>query len=370
MTVPLLDVSRQHAPLRDACLAAMTAVFDSGRFILGEAVEQFERELAAYCGTAQAISISSGSDALLVALMALDMGPGDEVLCPAFTFFATAGAIARLGAVPVWVDSVEGTFNMDVEDARRKVSPKTRAMIPVHLFGQACPMDAVLELAREHSLRVLEDAAQAIGARFGGKAVGGFGDLAALSFYPTKNLGGFGDGGAVLTNDAALAERVKRLRNHGMHPRYVHHEVGGNFRLDALQTELLRIKLPKLDGYHQRRRENAAFYFEHLAGIEGLGLPEVLPECDSVWNQFTVRVAGARRDALKAHLASAGVGSEIYYPITLDQQSCFDGVGRGGDALPVAHGLADSVLSLPIFPELTLDELEEVVAAVKSFFAE
>lgn len=368
MSVPLLDVSRQHAPLKAECEAVFAEIFDSGRYILGETVERFEAELASYTGTRHAIGVSSGTDALLLAMMALDLGSGDEVLCPAFTFFATAGCIARTGATPVWVDVLPDSFNLDLADAARKITSKTKAIVPVHLFGQACAMDGVTDLATQHGLQVIEDAAQAIGARFHDRPVGSMGAFGAFSFYPTKNLGAFGDAGALVTQDDALAERAVRLRNHGMFPRYYHHEVGGNFRLDAIQAALLSVKMKHLDGYHARRQANAAFYQKALGDVDGIVLPAAGDGQFHVWNQFTIRVENGKRDALRTFFAERGIGAEVYYPVTLDQQKCFQGNSRGGETIRVAHELAQSVLSLPIFPELTETELNEVAEAIRAFF--
>lgn len=369
MGVPLLDLSRQHAPLEEQFAKVFSAVLRSGVFVLGPEVEQFEREVAAYCGVKHAIGVSSGTDALLVAMMALGIGPGDEVLCPAFSFFATASCVVRLGGTPVWVDVRPDTYNIDLGDAARKVNSSTRAIIPVHLFGQTCDMECVQALADKYGLYIVEDAAQALGARYHGQPAGSFGHFTAFSFYPTKNLGGFGDGGMLVTQSDDLAEMARWLRNHGMHPRYYHKFVGGNFRLDALQGALMRVKMPWLESYHERRADNAAFYTEALQGIPGLVLPTVRSECRSVWNQYTVRVTAGRRDALRSHLQKLGIGSEIYYPITLDQQECFQEFGRGFESLYISHQLAHEVLSIPVFPELLPEELQEVAQAVRSFFA-
>lgn len=367
MAVPLFDIQRQHQPLREEFRAALDRVLTSGAFILGGEVSAFEEDVARYIGVDHAIGVSSGTDALLVALMALGLEPGDEVLCPAFTFFATAGSIVRSGATPVWVDVDPVSYNMDLEDAGRKVSTRTRAVMPAHLFGQTLDMEKLVEFCRTHHLLCIEDAAQAIGARFDGRMAGDWGDIGAFSFYPTKNLGGMGDSGLMTTGDADLAERIRRLRNHGMHPRYRHHQVGGNFRMDAMQAALLRIKLPHLDSYHRARSDHAAFYQKELKGHGLLTLPESLPRREHVWNQFTVRVGDGRRDALRTFLAERGVGTEIYYPLTLDRQPCFAGVGRGSDALENAHRLAEEVLSLPVFPELAEGERQQVVDALWKF---
>lgn len=367
MPVPLLDIQRQHGPLATEFNQAFNRILESGAFVLGKEVQDFEKSVADYIGVKHAIGISSGTDALLVSLMALDIGPGDEVLCPAFTFFGTAGSIARVGATPVWVDVDRDSFNIDLNDAAAKVSPATKAMIPVHLFGQACDMTALAAFAGKHGLAVIEDAAQAIGAEFEKRQVGGFTELGAFSFYPTKNLGGLGDGGLVTTNDDALAEKVIQLRNHGMHPKYVHNLIGGNFRLDALQAAFLNIKLSRLESWHSARAEHACFYFGALSQAKAFELPTALPGRRHVWNQFTLKVRDGRRDELRAFLAKKGIGSEIYYPIALDQQRCFEGVGRGGETITVSHELADSVLSIPVFPEMTGAERDEVVSVLLDF---
>lgn len=367
MPVPLLDIQRQHAPLAPEFNEAFNRILVSGAFVLGKEVQAFEAAMAEYIGAKHAIGISSGTDALLIALMALDIGPGDEVLCPAFTFFGTAGSIARVGATPVWVDVDRDSFNMDLEDAARKLSPATKGMMPVHLFGQSCDMDALTAFAAEHSLTVIEDAAQAIGAEYKGRQVGTFTELGAFSFYPTKNLGGLGDGGLVTTNDDALATKVGKLRNHGMHPKYVHELIGGNFRLDALQAAFLGIKLQRLDSWHEGRGKHAAAYMETLSACDAFELPLALPDRRHVWNQFTLKVRNGRRDDLRSYLSEKGIGSEVYYPISLDQQACFNGIGKGGESIRVSHELAASVLSIPVFPEMTIAEREEVVEALKAF---
>ena len=387
MTVNLLDLKAQNGALDAELKAAFERVLRSGHFILGPEVETFERVLAAFAGAPHALGVSSGTDALLLALMALGLGPGDEVLCPSFTFFATAGCVARVGATPVLVDSLPATFNLDVRDAERRVTPRTRAIIPVHLFGQPADMDAVLALAAKHNLRVIEDAAQALGASYRGRAAGTLGDFGVASFFPTKNLGALGDAGALVMRDAALFERARILRVHGMEPKYHHQLVGGNFRLDALQAALLSVKLPHAAAYTAARCRNADRYTNRLAALPGvrvagagddavpstepeaarLVLPVALPERQAIWNQYTLRVSGGRRDALRAHLAARGIGSEIYYPVPLHEQACFASLGHRPEDLPWAHRLASEVLSLPIFPELPEAQLEEVCAAIGEF---
>ena len=392
MKVPLLDVNAQNLPLEEELTATFTRVLHSGRFIMGPEVEALEAEVAEFVGARHGIGVASGTDAILVALMALDIGPGDEVLCPTFTFFATAGCISRTGAIPVFVDACPVCFNMDVEDAARKVTERTKAIIPVHLFGQSAEMDAVIALAGEHDLYVIEDGAQAIGSRYKGRGCGTIGEFGTYSFFPSKNLGGFGDGGMVVCNDESLAERARILRMHGSKPKYFHREVGGNFRLDPLQAALLRVKLRRYGDYTRARQENAAYYTRKLSALEGVvaATPEhcccasvqeaslgdariVLPACyehnEHIWNQFTLRVRGeGRRDALKRHLGDCEIGCEIYYPLTMDQQECFTNLpesSRTGNE--GAHRLADEVLSIPVYPELTREMQDVVVEALGKF---
>jgi dTDP-4-amino-4,6-dideoxygalactose transaminase len=367
MPVPLLDLTRQHTPLEAAFKEAFDRVLASNGFVLGPDVRELEAEVAAYCGCSHAIGLSSGTDALLVALMAMGIGPGDEVLCPSFTFFGTAGSIVRLGAVPVWVDVLPDTYNIDLGDAVDKVTDRTKAIIPVHLFGQAAEMECVGVFAKKYGLRVLEDVAQAIGATYDGRKVGSLGDFGALSFYPTKNLGGFGDGGMLVTNDDNLAEMAVWLRNHGMNPKYYHKYIGGNFRLDSIQAALLRVKLPHLDDYHAARAVHAAYYTENLKGHSGVTCPHVIPKAVSVWNQYTLRIGHGKRDAFRQHLAERGIGNEVYYPLGLHQQECFKGIGKGGETLTVTQELANEVVSIPCFPEMREEEREEVLKAVWEF---
>lgn len=374
MPVPLFDTKIQNNALAADLQAAFARVLASGQFILGPEVQGFERQCAEYLGVKHALGISSGTDAILLALMALGIGPGDEVICPSFTFFATAGCVARTGATPVFCDVRADTFNLDVADAARRVTPRTKAIIPVHLYGQAAEMEALNALARQHGIKVIEDACQAVGATQGGRSVGGLGDFGTFSFFPTKNLGAFGDAGLLTTNDDALAQRATLLRNHGAHPKYYHQFVGGNFRLDALQAALLAVKLPQLDGYTQRRTANAARYRTQLSGLPGVGTRLILPASQSgnghAWNQFTVRLPGAgRRDALRDWLAARQIGTEIYYPLPLHAQACFAALRQTDTDLPVSARLAGEVLSLPIFPELTAAQQDEVVAAVADFLA-
>ena len=367
--VPLLDLNQQNQPLAAELKDTFARVLDSSQFILGPEVTEFERQVAAGVGATHAIGVSSGTDALLLSLMALDIGPGDEVLCPSFTFFATAGSVSRTGATPVFVDSLDDDFNLDLEDAARRVTDKTKAIIPVHLFGQAADMDAVQRLASAHDLMVLEDAAQSMGTQFGEKKAGTMGDHCAFSFFPSKNLGGFGDGGMITTNDDALAERVRILRVHGGAPKYYHKAIGGNFRLDPLQAALLRAKLGHLPVYIAKRRANAATYLERLSEStpvrEGrLLLPSEMSGRTHTWNQFTLRVTNGKRDALMEHLAANQIGSAIYYPVPLHRQECFSNLAGVEARLPICEKMADEVLSIPIYPELSTEQIDHVINTI------
>ena len=394
--VPLLDVNAQNHPLEAEFTAAFQRVFKTGHFIMGNEVTQVEAELAALTESLHCIGVSSGTDAILLALMALDIGPGDEVLVPTFTFFATAGCVSRVGATPVFVDSCPVCFNIDLADAKAKITSKTKAIIPVHLFGQCADLDGILALAQEHGLKVIEDAAQAIGARYRGRSCGTMGDFGTYSFFPSKNLGGFGDSGALVTQDDALAEKARILRNHGMQPKYFHHLVGGNFRIDALQAAILRVKIPHYPEYTIGRQRNASHYIEQLSQVPGIaqanpihchcsttqqtwaaenGVKIILPVAyahnDHIWNQFTLRVLGTgRRDALKQHLLDQGIGCEVYYPLTLDQQPCFQHLPASSrQGCTTAHQLAAEVLSIPIYAELQESQIAEVISAVSTFAA-
>lgn len=370
MKVPLLDLNSQNGNLSTDLNAAFEQVLSSSQFILGPQVLEFENAVSERLGVEHAIGVSSGTDALLIGLMALDIQPGDEVLCPSFTFFATAGCISRLGAVPVFVDVQESDFQIDIEDAARKVTDKTKAIIPVHLFGQAANMDEVQEFAQDAGLKVVEDCAQSMGALWKEQEVGTIGDLGTFSYFPTKNLGGFGDGGMVTTRNGDLAEKVRVLRAHGSKPKYYHSMVGGNFRLDALQAALLRVKLPKLSGYIDSRRANAAYYFqkfsESLATLEGkLVLPSEINGSRHTWNQFTIRVLDGKRDDLRQYLKDQDIASEIYYPMALHQQECFNDLPK--QSCPVSEQLTGEVLSIPVYPEISNEQQDKVVATILDF---
>lgn len=366
--VPLLDLQAQYHPIREELLAAVTRVCDSQRFIMGSEVDALEKELAHQLGIGHTIAVSSGTDALLVALMALGVGAGDEVVTTAYSFFATAGAIVRLGARPVLVDIDPTTYNINPDAVAAAMTPRTKAILPVHLYGLAADLDPILETAGRAGVPVVEDAAQAIGATCDARPVGGLGTLGCFSFFPSKNLGAFGDAGLVATNDSVLADRVRLLRTHGMEPKYYHHVVGGNFRMDALQAAVLRVKAPHLVRWTDGRRANAARYvalFE-AAGLAGrVGLPVEPPGRRHIYNQFVIRTAN--RNGLKAHLDACGIGNEIYYPVPFHLQPCFKGWGyRRGD-FPHAERAADETLALPIYGELTSAQLETVVGAIAEF---
>jgi dTDP-4-amino-4,6-dideoxygalactose transaminase len=362
-----LDLRRQNLPIEAELLDAFRRVLTSGQFIQGPEVEQFESAAAAVAGARFGIGMSSGTDAILVALMALGIGPGDEVICPSFTFFATAGCIVRVGARPVFADSCADCFNLDPGGIEPLITGRTKAIIPVHLFGQAADMDPVLEIARRRGLVVIEDAAQAFGAAYRGRPVGSLGDFGTISFFPTKNLGALGDAGLLVTNDEALAEKARVLRNHGASRRYFHSLVGGNFRLDALQAALLGVKLPRLAEYTAQRQRHFAEYNRALGGREGvIVVPATHPDRTHIANQYTLRVRRGRRDALRRFLEERGIASEIYYPVPLHAQECFRAFGPH-PVLPVAEALADEVVSLPVFPEMTSGERGAVLAAIMDF---
>ncbi len=371
--IPLLDISRQNDPLRREIEAAIGQILDTGAFVHGPTCRQLEEALAQYCGTTEAIGCASGSDALLLSLMALEIGPGDEVLLPSFTFFATASAVWRVGAKPVFVDIDRESFNLDPDDIQRKLTSRSRGIIPVHLFGQCARMDAINALAQQHGLAVIEDAAQAIGAVYQGRSAGSLGELGCFSFYPTKNLGGLGDGGMITTSDAGLADCLRALRDHGQRPRYQHHVVGVNSRLDTIQAAALLVKLPHLDRWASERRRNARRYCQLLSGnsrlAEHLELPTTIANCEHVWNQFTLRVKNGRRDQLRDALAARKVGTAVYYPVPLHLQECFASLGGQPGSLPETERACEEVLSLPIFPGLAEGEQLAVVDAIADFFA-
>jgi dTDP-4-amino-4,6-dideoxygalactose transaminase len=370
VTVPLLDLSAQYRPIREDILAAIGRVCDSQRFIMGPEVEALERELAARIGVAHAIAVSSGTDALLAALMALGVGPGTEVITPTYSFFATAGCVCRLGATPVFVDIDPVTFNADPSAIRRALTRHTRAILPVHLYGLCADMDAILATAAEAGVPVLEDAAQAIDATDRGRTAGTMGLMGCFSFFPSKNLGAFGDGGLLTTQDASLAAELRLLRNHGAEPKYFHSRIGGNFRLDALQAAVLRVKLPHLDGWTDARRRNADRY-RVLFAESGLGSTVGLPTEPAgfrhIYNQFVI--LAPRRDDLRAHLSRRQIQTEIYYPVPFHRQVCFATVPSAAGSFPHADRAAATSLALPIYGELTDAQQRHVVASIAEFYA-
>jgi dTDP-4-amino-4,6-dideoxygalactose transaminase len=360
--VPLLDLQAQYRPLREELLAAIARVCDSQRFIMGPEVEALEQELAASLGVAAAVAVSSGTDALLASMMALGIGPGDEVVTSTYSFFATAGCVTRLGATPRLVDVDPATYNIDPAALRRALTPRTKAILPVHLYGLCADMDPIMAVAAEAGVPVIEDACQAIGATYQGRQAGTIGKVGCFSFFPSKNLGAFGDAGLVTTNDATLAQQIRLLRNHGAEHRYFHKRIGGNFRLDAIQAAVLRVKLPHLARWTSLRRDNAARYRRRF-DRHGLAALVTLPIEPSgyfhIYNQFIVRVPD--RDRVRAFLTEHGIGTEIYYPVPFHLQECFAPLGyRRGD-FPEAEAAAESTIALPIYGELTEEQQDTVV---------
>ena len=371
-SVPLLDVNRGNQSLRNEILESIAEVVDSGRFLHGPQVGELECTVAGICQTKQAIACASGSDALLLALMALDIQHGDEVIVPSFTFFATASAVSRLGAIPVFVDIDPLTFNISPDEVAANVTSRTKAIIPVHLFGQCAAMDKIDAIAKRHNIFVIEDAAQAIGAAYLGRPAGAWGDIGCLSFYPTKNLGGMGDGGMMVCNDADMATKLRLFASHGMQPRYYHKFVGINSRLDTIQAAILNVKISHLQSYSQSRQRNANRYAE-LFAAEGLNqwieLPHHAPESTHVWNQYGIRVTGGLRDSLRKHLTDAKIGNEVYYPVPLHLQECFEDLGYSLGCLPKTEKASQEILHLPIYPDLTEREQDAVVASLKKFYS-
>jgi len=365
MNVSLVDLNRQHADLLDEMHAAIGEVLRSGAFILGPRVGELEERVAAICGVDHAVGCASGSDALILALMALGVGCGDEVITTPYTFFATVSAITRLGARPVFVDIDPATFNLDVARVAGAITEQTRVILPVHLFGLPVDVDAFAGVARERGIAVLEDAAQALGATYRGRRVGSLGDVAAISFYPTKNLGALGDAGMIVTGDERLATRMRQLRVHGETSRYHHGVVGLNSRLDEVQAAALLVKLRRFDDWNEQRRRNAAYLGERLAGTP-LGLPEVPGDCVSVVHHYVVRAP--RRDELRAFLSERGIATGVYYSVPLHLQPCFAFLGHGPGDFPGAEAAAADSLALPVIPEVTREQLDAVAAVVREFY--
>jgi len=368
--VPLLDLGAQYAAIQTELEAAVLEVLRSQQYILGPVVEACERDLADYCGCRHAVGMSSGTDALLACLMAEDIGPGDEVITTPYSFFATAGAVSRVGATPVFVDILAGTYNIDPDGIESHISARTKAIIPVHLFGQCADMDPVLAVARAHRLTVIEDAAQAIGAGYRGRRAGSMGEYGCFSFFPSKNLGAAGDAGLVTTTDAARDEKLRIVRAHGSKPKYHHSMVGGNFRLDAIQAAVISVKLPHLDQWTAQRRINADKYRALFAssGLVSQGMitvPDRAP--DHIYNQFVIRASA--RDELQAHLKTQKIGTEVYYPVPLHLQRCFADLGHVPGDFPESEAAARETLALPVYPELTDAQIEYVVERTTAFYA-
>lgn len=366
--VPLLDLRVQFASIEQEVRAAMDRVLENQRFILGPEVETLEEHLAAYTGTAHGIGVSSGTDALLVSLLALGIRPGDEVITTPYSFFASAGSIVRLGARPIFVDIEPDTFNIDADLIEDAITSRTKAVLPVHLFGQCADMSAIMEIANAREIPVIEDAAQALGAEHQDRRAGGIGAMGCFSFFPSKNLGAFGDGGLVVTSDAAMAEKIRALRSHGAKPKFHHALVGGNFRLDAIQAAVIGAKFAHLDEWSERRQENARLYDEKFAtaglASELLTTPVRRPG-RHIYNQYVLR--SRERNGLKRHLKDVGVGCEIYYPIPLHLQECFAGLGYKNGQFPNAEAASDETLAIPIYPELTEDRIDAVVGTIVGF---
>ncbi|MEJ2718983.1 MAG: DegT/DnrJ/EryC1/StrS family aminotransferase [Deltaproteobacteria bacterium] len=369
MDVPMLDLDPIHQPIWNELKDAVIRVLESNRFIGGPELDAFEREVASYCGVEHAIGVSSGTDALLASLMALGIGAGDEVIIPTFTFFATAGSVHRVGARIVFCDIDPITFNLDPEQLNGLIRGATKAVIPVHLFGQCAEMSRILEICQQHGLSVIEDAAQSLGARYHGRMAGSMGHAGCFSFFPAKNLGGIGDGGAIISHDRELAEKLRSLRNHGASRKYFHSDVGGNFRLDAVQAAALRVKLPQLERWHEDRRTNARLYREAFSDLEEQGLlrlPVELPGRRHVFNQFVVRLE--RRDALQDYLNAHHIGTAVYYPLPLHLQDCFEALGYRRGSLPVSEQASREVLALPVYPGLNEVQRNKVIHCVREFF--
>jgi dTDP-4-amino-4,6-dideoxygalactose transaminase len=363
MKVPLLDLKAQHATIREQVLAAVADVLDSQICILGPKVAELEDKIAALSDCKFAVGVSSGTDAILCSLMSLDIGPGDEVITTPFTFFATAGCIARVGAKPVFVDIDPRTYNINPNFIEAAVTPRTKAIMPVHLYGQMCDMDPIMDIAIRHNLVVVEDAAQAISATYKSRKAGSIGTVGCFSFFPSKNLGAAGDAGMIVTNDAGLYERLRVIRAHGANPKYFHKFVGGNFRLDPIQAAILLVKLSHLQSWSQSRRDNAEFYNQYFAEIS-VTTPWVSPECISIYNQYVIRVDN--RDAVSSYLAAEGIGTEIYYPKPMHLQECFRNLGYSEGAFPEAELAARQVLALPVYPELSVPQRDHVVGSINA----
>jgi len=386
MKVPLLDLTKQYNSIQNEVENIMLTISRSQKCILGEEVERFESNIANYINSKYAIAVSSGTDALIMSLMALNIGPDDEIIVPDFTFFATAGCVARMFAKPVFADVDPVTFNLDPAKIVSKITNKTRAIIPVHLFGQSAEMDEIIKIASEHNIAVIEDAAQALGTQYmDGRFVGTIGDFGCFSFYPSKNLGAFGDGGLITTNNDEMAIKLKQMRNHGMNPKYYHKFIGGNFRLDALQAGILNVKLNYLDEWHEKRRKNAELYLKYFSEFELIEIennfeyshnnkiiyPKAIYKNSNtknyhIYNQYTIRVQN--RDELQKFLSNREIGTDIYYPLPLHKQDCFAPLQAENSDFPITNQISNDVLSIPIFPELTEEQIRYVAESIRDFY--
>jgi len=364
--IPLLDLKEQYQKIKPEIEAKVQKVLEEANYVLGPEVKEFEANVAAYCDAKFGVGVNSGTDALHLPLAALKVGPGDEVITTPFTFFATSEVISVMGAKPVFCDIQADTFNIDPEQIKAKITPKTKGIVPVHLYGHPAEMDAIMAIAREHNLWVLEDCAQSLGSSYKGKKTGSFGVAGAISFFPSKNLGAYGDGGMIVTSDQEMAEELKALRVHGGKKRYFYETLGFNSRLDTIQAPILNIKLKYLNQWNERRREIAAFYSENLAQIPGVVPPSERPGCYHIYHQYTFRAP--KRDELQKHLQEKGIGNAIYYPLALHLQEVYSNLGYKKGDLPVTEKAQDEVISLPIYPELKPEDLEYIVGTIKEFF--
>lgn len=366
--IPLLDLREEYKEIKNAVGKAIQGILDSQGFILGKDVELFEKEIASYCGVGYGVGVASGTDAIKLSLRAAGVGPGDEVIMPSFTFMATAGAASELGAIPVFADIDPDTYTIDPDLIEPRITKKTKAIIPVHLYGQCADMDRINSIAKRCGIRVIEDCAQAIGATYNGKKAGSFGNTGAISFFPSKNLGAFGDGGMIVTDDEDICNRLKVLRVHGSRVRYIHSELGYNSRLDSLQAAVLRVKLRYLDKWAKARQENAGFFNAELSKIKGVETPAVASHNTHVYHQYVIRVDRSKRDGLIARLEASGVEARVYYPIPLHLQECYRFLGYKKGDLPNSEEASDTTIALPVYPELTLPDKKFIVDAIKKFF--
>lgn len=366
MNIPMLDLNAQYAPIMADIKAEMEKVFANHAYKLGPQVKEFEEEMQKFCDVKHAVGCASGTDAIILSLLALGLGDGDEVITTPFTFFATAGTIHRVGARPIFVDVKADTFNIDTNLIEAAITPTTKAIMPVHLFGQPAEMDTIMKIAQKHNLKVIEDNAQGIGAKFAGKTAGTIGDIGTLSFFPSKNLGAMGDGGMCLTNSDELAAKLYQLRVHGENPQYYHKWVGLNSRLDTIQAAVLLVKLRSLEGWSQARRQNAEYYYENLKDVDQIKLPVIHPKAESIFNQYTL--IAEQRDKLLQYLRSRNIGCAVYYPLPLHLQECFSYLNYNETDFPISEELAKTVISIPIFSEISKTQQDFIIESIKEFY--